>query len=204
MRRKLTLFILATALALGGCGVYTPGNNETQYGDGALPVEERQSLEDFISKVEPDIIEFMQELEGAGAELWLPESNESSLESCGYPIYGYKLRGPTLFGRAIPEEHITQLYEKHLKPLDFTYTYHSADEIDIDYRWFNPRDGGYVIVMLHPDGKLITQYVSGCRPYRGAGKPEHARTAWEQELIARQPATQTPSASPSTTATEGR
>ncbi|RRD51586.1 DUF4853 domain-containing protein [Buchananella hordeovulneris] len=199
MHRKLTLSILAAALTLGGCGVNTPGNNETQYGDGALPVEERQPLEEFISEVEPGIIEFMQELERGGAELWLPKSNESSLESCGYPVYGYSLFGPTLFGRVIPEADIIQLYEKHIKPLGFVHTYHNADEIDIDYRWFNPGDGGYVSVMLHPDGKLITQYVSGCRPYRGAGKPEHVRTAWEQELIARQP-----TAYPSATETAGR
>ncbi|RRD42698.1 DUF4853 domain-containing protein [Buchananella hordeovulneris] len=199
MHRKLALFILTATLALGGCGVNTPGNNETQYGDGALPVEERQSLAEFISEVEPGIVQFMQELDSAGTKLWLPKSNESSLESCGYPVYGYKLRGPTLFGQAIPEADIAQLHEHHIKPLGFVHTYRREDEYGLIYKWFNPRDGGFVNVNLLPDGRLVTSYVSGCRPYRGAGKPEHVRTAWEQELIARQP-----TASPSATETAGR
>ncbi|MDO5080713.1 DUF4853 domain-containing protein [Buchananella hordeovulneris] len=196
MRRQLLLSILALVVMLGGCGVNGPKNNDPRYGDGSLPVEERQSLEEFVSDVEPGIVEFMQSLDVMGSNLWLPESNESSLESCGYPVYGYKLRGATLFGQVIPEVDVKQLYERHIKSLGFTYVYRRSDQYGLIYKWFNIGDGGYVNVTLLPDGKLVASYVSGCRPYRGEGAPEHVRTAWEQELIARQPPTADTSDSP--------
>lgn len=197
MYRAIASLVLAAVTVLGGCEVNGPKNNDPRYGDGSLPVEERQSLEEFVGTVESRAVVFMQAVDSEGADLWLPENNESSLESCGYPVYGYQLRGPTVFGHAIPEENIVRLAERHVKPLGFDYMYRKEDEVNIDYRWFNLRDGGYVNVILYPDGRLLAQYVSGCRPYHGEGKPEHIRTAWEEELIARQPPKPDPSKSPS-------
>ena len=114
MRRVIISLVIVAATAIGGCAVNGPKNNDPRYGDGSLSVEERQPLEEFISKTEPQVVNFMQIMDSMGADLWLPESNESSLDSCGYPVYGYKLRGPMVFGRSIPEDDIVQLTEKHL------------------------------------------------------------------------------------------
>lgn len=195
MRKKLAAIVFAATIALGGC---TPEevNQMPLYGDGSLPVEERQPLEEFVSNVEPGIVEFMQSLDTAGANVYLPRSNESELEPCGAPIYGYRLFGPILFGKAISEEKLLAIYEQQVKPLGFDRQYRRADEVNINYEWFNLRDGGYVSVILRANGNLGARYASGCRPYRGEGKPEHVRTAWEQELISRQPPTEDPSESP--------
>ncbi|OKL50765.1 DUF4853 domain-containing protein [Buchananella hordeovulneris] len=195
MRKKLAVIVFAAIVALGGC---TPEevNQMSLYGDGSLPVEERQRLEEFISDIEPRLVEFMQSLDTAGANVYLPRSNESELEPCGAPIYGYRLFGPILFGKAISEEKLLAIYEQQVKPLSFDYLYHSSDEVNTSYKWFNAQDGGYVSITLFPNGNLVARYASGCRPYRGEGKPEHVRTAWEQELISRQPPTEDPSESP--------
>ncbi|WP_303169195.1 DUF4853 domain-containing protein [Buchananella hordeovulneris] len=187
---------LVVVTVLGGCGVNGPKNNDPRYGDGALPVEERQSLEEFVSETEPRIVEFMQAMDAAGAKMYLPGSSESSLRSCGYPVYGYQLHGPFLFGSAVPEEVLLRLYEEYVQPLGFDHVIQRSGEVNTSYEWFNRRDGGYVKVTLFPDGGLVASFASGCRPYRGEGKPEHVRTAWEQELISRQPPTPDPSESP--------
>lgn len=195
MCKKLAVIIFAAIVALGGC---TPEevNQMPLYGDGSLTVEERQPLEEFVSNVEPDIVEFMQTLDAEGANVYLPRSAESYTESCGYPVFGYRLKGPMVFGKAISEERLLEIYEQQVKSLGFDRQYRQADEVNINYEWFNTPDGGYVNVALFPDGSLIARYASGCRPYRGEGKPEHVRTAWEEELISRQPPTESPSDSP--------
>ncbi|OKL51283.1 DUF4853 domain-containing protein [Buchananella hordeovulneris] len=200
MRKKLAAVIFAAAVALGGCTAEEI-NQMPLYGDGSLPVEERQSLEEFISTVEPHIVEFMQTLDAEGANVYLPRSAESYTESCGYPIFGYRLKGPMLFGKAVPEDKLLEIYEQQVKPLGFDRLYHSSDEVNTSYKWFNTQDGGFVSVTLFPDGDLVARYASGCRPYHGAGKPEHVRTAWEQELISRQSPTPDPSESPTSNKT---
>ncbi|MDO5079981.1 DUF4853 domain-containing protein [Buchananella hordeovulneris] len=196
MRKKLAVIVFAATIALGGCMVVGEDGNPRFYGDGELPVAERQSLEGFIVEIEPRFVEFMQALDTEGANVYLPRSNESKLSSCGAPIFGYSIDGPMVFGKAISEERLLGIYEQQVKPLGFDRQYRQADEVNINYEWFNTQDGGYVNVALFPDGSLIARYASGCRPYRGEGKPEHVRTAWEQELIARQPPTPDPSQSP--------
>ncbi|RRD41872.1 DUF4853 domain-containing protein [Buchananella hordeovulneris] len=195
MCKKLAVIVFAAIVALGGC---TPEevNQMPLYGDGSLPVEERQPLEEFISDVEPHLVEFMQTLDVEGANVYLKQSNESYTESCGYPVYGYRLKGPGVSGKAISEERLIGLAEQQLKPLGFDQAYQYPDKANTIYEWFNLRDGGYVSVVLHTSGNLVARYASGCRPYRGEGKPEHVRTAWEQELISRQPPTPDPSQSP--------
>ncbi|WP_185696256.1 DUF4853 domain-containing protein [Buchananella hordeovulneris] len=196
MRRVIASLALVAVAILGGCGVNGPKNNDPRYGDGSLPVEERQSLENFTSDVEPGIVEFMQALDSAGANIYLPRSNESSLGSCGYPVYGYQLRGPFLFGKTIPDDTLLHLYGQHIKMLGFDSASRRSDKKNTTYEWFNRRDGGYVRVTLSSDGGLVASFASGCRPYGGEGKPEHVRTAWEQELISRQPPTPDPNQSP--------
>ncbi|MDO5081441.1 DUF4853 domain-containing protein [Buchananella hordeovulneris] len=201
MRWKTARFVLAALIVMGGCGAPEVDEQPQFYGDGQLPVDKRQPLEEFVSEIEPRIVEFMQTLDAAGANLYLPRSNESLLESCGYPVYGYRLRGPRPFGLGVDESKIVALYEEHIKPLGFDYVRHTTDSHDTEYRWFNTRDGGYVYVILHADGNMVAGYMSACRPYHGAGKPEHVRTAWEQELISRQPPTPDPSESPTSNKT---
>ncbi|OKL50764.1 DUF4853 domain-containing protein [Buchananella hordeovulneris] len=196
MRKKLAVIVFAATIALGGCMVVGEDGNPRFYGDGELPVVERQSLEEFISDIEPRFVEFMQTLDKEGANVYLPRSAESELNSCGYPIFGYRLFGPMIFGKAIPEERLLEIYEQQVKPLGFDRQYRQADEVNTNYEWFNTQDGGYVNVALFPDGSLIATYASGCRPYGGEGKPEHVRTAWEQELISRQPPMPDPNQSP--------
>ncbi|RRD50854.1 DUF4853 domain-containing protein [Buchananella hordeovulneris] len=197
MRRVIISLVIVAATMIGGCAVNGPKNNDPRYGDGSLPVEERQPLEEFISDVEPGVVKFMRALDSAGANLYLSRGGESELKSCGYPVFGYQIRGPMAFGKAIAENTLLELYGQLVKPLGFDHTYRRADEVNTTYTWFNRRDGGYVTTVLFPDGSLVVDYVSGCRPYHGEGKPEHVRTSWEQKLIARQPPTPDPSESPS-------
>ncbi|RRD51024.1 DUF4853 domain-containing protein [Buchananella hordeovulneris] len=201
MRWKTARFVLAALIVMGGCGAPEVDEQPQFFGDGQLPVEKRQPLEAFISEIEPRIVEFMQTLDAAGANLYLSRGGESRIESCGYPIFGYRLRGPILFGQVVPEKRLVELYEQHVKSLGFDKISRRDDEYGVIYEWFNVRDGGYVDVNLLPDGRLTANYMSACRPYHGAGKPEHVRTAWEQELISRQPPTPDPSESPTSNKT---
>lgn len=176
-RRRL---LLLPALVVGGAAACAPDDNDdyliTAWFQGSLPLEERQTIEDYQKTVEPAFGRYVADV----AQFSGPASNilQSSLRK---GIKGYTLTTATIaFSNPTDYARTCALLLDMFLPMGFEKLPQDKDTLDV----LDRRNGGYLDVIDNRErGGIAVGGVSGDRP-TSTGRPRENRVVpdWEQAI----------------------
>lgn len=152
---------------------------ESIFGDPLLPLEERESIEEFEAKVRPAFQAFVDELAAyAGVQAF--RFKRSSLDPFNE---GGLLWLPMIILRAdIPADVLTATGNKYFPPLGLTTFIPPQPDDVLQLRWLDPNNGG--IIYVTSNGGITIDGESAARPFATDGRTWHdyTRTEWELSL----------------------
>lgn len=155
--------------------------------DGKLPLDQRQTIEDYEVREEPLNDSLRQALSEAGAGPLTP-LGESSLSRCGgggedggEGGSGFEVEGSAVRGAALDVDTVRRVGDEVLGGSGFTVSTEHGDDGSTSLKWFDTDNGGYIAVTVVPGSHTGTYYMSGCRPSDGSTTgTDRTPPAWEE------------------------
>ncbi|WP_175957474.1 DUF4853 domain-containing protein [Schaalia sp. Marseille-Q2122] len=156
----LTLSLLLTTAFLSSCTLLSNSGQYESFGDGDLPLEQRQPIEEYIDTVVPAYGAFMNELANeAGTDLYISDhTNMHCYDLTEFSLY----TANTFIPKALPVERVRQIGDKHFIPLGLDHVTSPGDEESTDIYWHDPENGGWVAISIGV--YTAADAVSGVRP----------------------------------------
>ncbi|WP_022868995.1 DUF4853 domain-containing protein [Schaalia vaccimaxillae] len=144
--------------------------------EGTLPIEERQTIEDYQTHIENAVYTIAQQLTTNTNDLSLRRPSELTYcDETTFELYTASISIPP-----ITAEKAVEVGDRVLTPLGFT---HRSDHGDAFF-WHDEKNGGDISIYLNGSDGAAISGVTGCRPTNGATTTPKDRTppTWETTL----------------------
>ena len=156
--------------------------NKKLWWEGALPFEQRRSIEEFEDHIERTLGEFAYAYSAntGPISVYVP----SDLRHCGQEGFGLDT---AVIAFAPPFDH-----DDMINAVTHTFTplgYELLTQDERDILWMDKANGGYVNLLFLDDGGAGLAAFSGCRPTDGTTKVGQTRNipTWEHDLTPNTP-----------------
>lgn len=168
MRHPIRLVpLLLAMLLLTGCGAAGGADANGAPGSSSqAPIDQREPLETYATRVLPTIAEFHEAVSAAGAgeyEIADPEEARFPIHPCGDGQWVLLAR--TAVGAPVDLQTIIELGDARFPALGFsTASVHDNGNGPVTVRWFDAVNGGHVAATVKPGSHTGLGSTSECRP----------------------------------------
>lgn len=159
--------------------------DSTPFWYGDLPFDQRQTIEDYQTQVEPMMEDIVAQLVDLG--LGQPQlAAASELQGCGgIDVDGYEVEGSSVQGDPVDVDAAAHVIDAILVPAGLGEKTDHRDDTMASLTWNDTANGGYFDLTIVPGSHTAFSYASGCRPSDGSTTDrirDRVTPDWEQSL----------------------